>query len=95
MYILKSKLLTKPLESFSYYYYNSFHFIIPFRDFYRKFITEVDFTFPRISKYTLWKKNRQQRISTIYFWQLLTNHALNTISFNSYIHKKYQIFSFF
>lgn len=95
MYILNIKLLTKPIEAFSHYFNNSFIHSFVTKRLYRKFLDEVEQEFPKVSKYSIWKQTRQQRISTVYFWNLLQTHALNTISFNNYIHKKYQIFFFF
>ncbi len=51
--------------------------------------------YPMTGAYKVWTRDRQQRISNIYFWQLVEHHCNSLITFSPYVHKNHRILSSF
>lgn len=52
------------------------------------------FYYPDLSRYDLFKQFREQRLTTVHFWNLLQEHSFSLFTFNNYIHQKYSFLSF-
>ena len=78
---------TKPSKVFSHYYINSFPDTDPSEtdneDVWNFWSEQSNMDYPHVNTNTLWLQLRQQKISTINFWNVLLDHSVNLIPFQS------------
>ena len=76
---------TYPEKVFSHYYINSFPDTDPGEtdneDIWNFWSEQSNMDYPNVNQSTLWRQLRQQKISTINFWNVLMQHSVSMIPF--------------